>query len=186
MSSKPLFHLTSLTSLIALTVFVAACSRPAPTPTPAAARAPAAAAPAPVPAPAAGAAVEGPLSLPERLAREAANRPSGVLAAETVAARVSAAGVPLAALKQVLARPIGARYCALTRTAAGLVVSVCEFEDEAGAARGVDLSRRTFDRLIPGRRLMHKRGTLLTLTVGTPDARRDAEAARAASAFAAL
>ena len=109
-----------------------------------------------------------------------------MLSAEAVAAGLSGAGVPLGALKQVLARPLGARYCALARTAAGLVVSVCEFEDDAGAVRGVDLSRRTFDRLIPGRRLTHRRGTLLTLTVGSPDARRAAEAARAETAFAAL
>ena len=69
----------------------------------------------------------------------------------------------------MLARPLGARYCALARTASGLVVSLCEFDDDAQAARGVDLSRKTFDRLIPGRRLAHRRGTLLTLTLGAPD-----------------
>jgi hypothetical protein len=135
---------------------------------------------------AADAPAEGPLTLQDRLAREAAGRPSGVIPAEAVAAALSEASVPIGALKQVLARPLGARYCALARTAAGLVVSVCEFEDDARAARGGELSRRTFDRLIPGRRLTHKRGTLLTLTVGAPDARRTAEATRAEKAFAAL
>jgi hypothetical protein len=124
--------------------------------------------------------------LQQRLAREAARRPAGVISTEAVATALAAAGVPIGAPKQVLARSVGARYCALARTAAGLVVSVCEFEDDAGAARGVDLSRRTFDRLIPGRRLTHRRGTLLTLTVGAPDARRASEAARAERAFAAL
>jgi len=169
---KRMFHLISLAAIL-----TTACrTRPVPAPAPAAAPVPA-----PAPAPA-----EGPLTLQDRLAREAASRPSGVISAEAVAAALSDAGVPVGALKQVLARPVGARYCALARTAAGLVVSVCEFEDDAGAARGVDLSRRTFDRLIPGRRLTHRRGTLLTLTVGAPDTRRAAEAARAETVFAAL
>ena len=172
--------LTRSLHVIALTfVLTAACSArpalPSPPPPPSA--------PAPVATPSAA---EAPLGLYERLAREAATRPPGVIAAETVATALSAAGVPLGAPKQVLARPLGARYCALARTAAGLVVSVCEFDDDAQAARGVDLSHRTFDRLIPGRRLTHKRGTLLTLTMGTPDAKRAAEATRAESVFAAL
>ena len=175
--------------VMALTlVLTAACSTrsapPSPSSPPPASSA--AAAPTPSLSVAAAAASEGPLSLNERLAREAAGRPSGVISAETVAATLSAAGVPVGALKQVLARPLGARYCALARTASGLVVSVCEFDDDAQAARGVDLSRKTFDRLIPGRRLTHKRGTLMTLTMGTPDPKRAAEAARAESVFAAL
>ena len=95
------------------------------------------------------------------------------------------AGVPIGSSRQVLARPVGARYCALARTPTGLVASVCEFEDDGHAARGVDLSHRTFDALIPGRRLVHKRGTALTLTVGG-DPGRSAQAARAEAAFAAL
>jgi hypothetical protein len=109
-----------------------------------------------------------------------------VISTEAVAAALSAAGVPIGPPKQVLARPLGARYCALARTSSGLVVSVCEFDDDAQAARGVDLSHRTFDTLIPGRRLTHNRGTLMTLTLGTPDAKRAAEAARAESVFASL
>jgi hypothetical protein len=184
---KRWFHLISLT-----TILTAACSaRPIPAPAPAA-----------TPLPASDEKretgngkretgdgkweAEGPITLQERLVREAASRPPGVISAEAVAVALSDAGVPVGALKQVLARPVGARYCALARTAAGLVVSVCEFEDDAGAALGVDLSHRTFDRLIPGRRLTHRRGTLLTLTVGAPDTRRAAEAARAETAFAAL
>ena len=171
--------------VMALTLVVTvACTRSAPpSPSSPPPPSPPAVAAAPV---AAAAASDGPLSLNQRLAREAAGRPSGVISTETVAATLSAGGVPIGALKQVLARPLGARYCALARTAAGLVISVCEFDDDAQAARGIDLSRKTFDRLIPGRRLTHKRGTLMTLTVGTPDARRAAEAARAESVFAAL
>lgn len=175
--SRPLFVLV-LTSML-----TAAChTRPTPLPASQPAAPEEAAAVAPVPP----AGVEGPLTLNERLAREAASRPSGVLSAETIAAKLSAAGVPIGALKQVLARPLGARYCALARTASGLVVSLCEFDDDAQAARGVDLSRKTFDRLIPGRRLAHRRGTLLTLSLGAPDPTRFAEGARAEAVFATL
>jgi hypothetical protein len=162
--------------------FGACHQRSAPPPSPVAEPA----APPPAPAPPAPPTPGAPLSLPERLAREAAARPAGVLKVEVAAAALSAAGVPVGPLKQVLARPVGARYCALGRTGAGLVVSLCEFDDDTQAARGVDLSRRTFDRLIPGRRLAHRRGTLLTLTLGAPDPRRAAEGARAEAAFAAL
>jgi len=171
-----------LSVLVLTSMLTAACHTrptppsPPPTPPPTASQ-PAVAEPAPA---------EGPLTLNERLAREAASRPSGALPAETVAAKLSAAGVPIGALKQVLARPLGARYCALARTASGLVVSLCEFDDDAQAARGVDVSRKTFDRLIPGRRLAHRRGTLLTLTLGAPDPTRLAEGARAEAVFATL
>jgi hypothetical protein len=167
--------------LVLISTLAAACHKratpPSPPPPPIASQ-PAVAEPVSV--------MEGPLTLNERLAREAASRPSGALPAETVAAKLSAAGVPLGALKQVLARPLGARYCALARTTSGLVVSLCEFDDDAQAARGVDLSRKTFDHLIPGRRLAHRRGTLLTLTLGAPDATRLAESARAEAVFATL
>ena len=170
----------SLYVLALISIVAAGCHKrpppPSPPPPPTASQ-PAAAEPT---------AVAGPLTLNERLTREAASRPSGGLPAETVAAKLSAAGVPIGALRQVLARPLGARYCALARTASGLVVSLCEFDDDAQAARGVDLSRKTFDRLIPGRRLAHRRGTLLTLTLGAPDAKRLAEGARAEAVFATL
>jgi hypothetical protein len=172
-----------LSALVLTSTLAAAChKRPTPPspPTPPPTASPPAVAEAPP------AAVEGPLTLNERLAREAASRPSGALPAETVAAKLSAAGVPIGALKQVLARPLGARYCALARTASGLVVSLCEFDDDAQAARGVDLSRKTFDRFIPGRRLAHRRGTLLTLTLGAPDPTRLAEGARAEAVFTTL
>jgi hypothetical protein len=168
--------------LVLTSILIAACHTRATQPSP-----PAPPSPSAPPAPAAvRAAPEEPLTLNERLAREAATRPSGVISTEAVAVALSTAGVPIGSLKQVLARPLGARYCALARTPSGLVVSLCEFDDDALAARGVDLSRRTFDRLIPGRRLAHKRGTLMTLTVGAPDAARSAEVARAEAVFARL
>jgi hypothetical protein len=136
--------------------------------------------PAPAPPPVQGA------TLGERLAREAATRPAGALRAERVANALAAGGLPVAPLKQVLARTVGARYCAATHTDAGLGVAVCEFASEADAARGLAYSRETFDRLVPGRRLARNGSTLLTLTRAAPGARLDAEAARAAAIFVAM
>jgi len=143
--------------------------------------------PTPVSAPTAGAdPADQYLSLGERLAREAGARPAGAIPAETVAAALAAAGVPLGPIHQVLGRTIGARYCALVRTPAGVVVSICEFASDDEAARGLALSQRTFDRLISGRHLARNRGTVLTLTSGAPDGTRDAQVQRAAAAFAAI
>jgi hypothetical protein len=65
-----------------------------------------------------------------------------------------------------------------------LGVAVCEFADDAEAARGLDYSQRTFDRLIPNRRLVRNHRTVLTLTQATPAP--DDGAARAARIFASL
>jgi len=126
------------------------------------------------------------LTLVERLAREARGRPTAAPRAEDVVAALSAAGVAVGPLKQVLARTVGARYCATARTAAGLAVAVCEFGDAAQADSGLAYSRRTFDRLIPGRRLSRNRGTVLTLTPPEPEPRFETEAGRIAAVFAAL
>src|SRR5262249_9027480 len=104
---------------IALLVLAGACRSASPP----------AAAPAPLPDPLPAGRGEG--TLDQRLAKEAAERPAGALRAEAVAAALAARGVPVGPLKQVLARPLGARYCAMARTPAGLVVSLCEFDDDA-------------------------------------------------------
>ena len=95
------------------------------------------------------------------------------------------AGVAVAPPTQVLARTIGARYCAATSTPAGLAVAVCEFGDDAEAERGLAYSRRTFDHLVPARTLLRNHATVLTLSPG--DARAlAADVGRASAAFVAL
>jgi hypothetical protein len=138
---------------------------------------------APAPAPAADDAAAERLTLAERLTREASSRPAGALRAEDVAAALQRAGLGLAPMQQVLARTVGARFCMSARTEAGMGVAVCEFADDAEAARGLDYSRRTFDRLIPDRRLLRNHRTVLTLTGAQA---LDGQAARAAEAFASL
>jgi hypothetical protein len=124
------------------------------------------------------------LSLMERLQRESAARPAGTPRPEDVQAALGSHGITLERWKQVLATPVGARFCMAGETPHGLGVAVCEYGSEAEAARGLGYSRATFDRLIPNRRLSVNRKTLLTLTPATPAV--GEEATRVATAFAAL
>jgi hypothetical protein len=132
-------------------------------------------------------AAEAPASLPgvfDRLEAESSNRPSGTVTVEDVVAALVAAGDPTDHQQQVLAGPLGARYCAVLETRSGQVLSVCEFESPAAARAGLDLSRSRFDRLIPGRRFELNGSTLLTVAP-----RGDTSADRCAAArelFAAL
>jgi hypothetical protein len=126
------------------------------------------------------------LTLAERLTREAGSRPAGALRAEEVATALQRAGIELRAMKQVLARTVGARFCMSTQTGAGLGVAVCEFADDAEAAAGLDYSQRTFDRLIPNRRLIRNHGTVLTVTRPQEVPALDEQTERAVRAFASL
>ena len=107
------------------------------------------------------------LPLGERLAHEAATRPAARLRAEEVAAALAARGMALRGWKQVLASPLGARFCMAGQTPGGAVVAICEFADGDQAARGTAYSHATFDRLIPRRTLTRRGATLLT--VARPD-----------------
>jgi len=120
------------------------------------------------------------LPLGARLAREAGARPTGTPRAEEVLAALARGGLTVEGQKQVLASTVGAAYCASAGTPRGLAVAVCEYPAEAAARQGMEYSHRVFDRLIPGRRLLVNRKTLLTVT-GADD-----EARRAAEIFAAL
>ena len=144
----------------------AASPAAAPTPTPTPAPAP------PPPAPSG-------LSLADRLAQEAASRPSAGLRVERVLAALSAEGE-----MQVLASPVLARFCLVGRTRDDMGVAACEYDSDADAERGREHSRRSFDRLVPNRTLSVHRGTLLTVTYpGTASA---SAADRLVSAFEAM
>jgi hypothetical protein len=121
------------------------------------------------------------LPLVARLEREARTRPTGTPRAEEVLAAFARNGIPVEGAMQVLASTVGAAYCTSAGTPQGLAIAVCEFPAEALARQGLEYSHRTFDALIPGRRLLLNRKTLLTVT-GAPDA----EAKKAAEIFAAL
>jgi hypothetical protein len=121
------------------------------------------------------------LPLPARLQREAQARPTGTPRAEEVMAALERGGLALEGHQQVLASTVGAAYCTSAVTPKGVAVAVCEYPAEDQARRGLEYSHRTFDRLIPGRRLLLNRKTMLTMTGAA-----DADATAAARIFTAL
>jgi hypothetical protein len=125
--------------------------------------------PAALPAPPPSTSPASALSLMERLAAEQAGRsPATRPRAETVQAALAARGLVVERWKQVLASPVGARFCLAGSTELGVGVAVCEYDRPDAARAGRDRSRAVFDRLIPGRQLLVRGTTLLTLT--RPDA----------------
>jgi hypothetical protein len=126
------------------------------------------------------------LPLGERLAREAASRSAAGLRAERVQQALAGQGIALARWKQVLASPVGARFCMAGLTGTGLAVAVCEYADSAQATRGQAISHARFDRLIPDRALIRNGATLLTLTRPSPGPAFRAETERVSEIFAAL
>lgn len=120
------------------------------------------------------------LPLVDRLQREAKSRPTGTPSAEQVLAALTRGGIALEGTQQVLASTVGAAYCASTGTPRGVAIAVCEYPAEEAAQRGMEYSHKVFDWLVPGRRLLLNRKTMLTVT-GADD-----EAKRAAAIFAAL
>lgn len=111
---------------------------------------------------------------------EASDHPEARAAVEAVLATFRDDGIAFTRTRQVLARPLAARYCASALTAAGLGLSLCAFQDEQAAAAGRALSRQSFDALIPGRSLLVGNTQLLTITKPASEAaRHEAERMRA-------
>jgi len=112
-----------------------------------------------------------------RLADEAASRPGRALRAEQLFAALERRGVLLSQKRQVLASTVGARYCELAVSDSGLGVSVCEYADDQAARAGSDASHQRFDAIVPGRTLLTRAGSVLTLTPPQNErARREANA----------
>ena len=129
------------------------------------------------------------LTLAERLAQEVAARPDSAPPTEVIEAALARAGLQIAQWRQVLASTVGAAYCRAGHTPRGVAVALCQYPDEASAARGLTYSHGTFDRLIPNRELRLNRTTLLTLappagTASSPAVASDMR--RAADSFARL
>lgn len=132
------------------------------------------------------------LSIMERLQHEATTRTPARPNAEAVAAALASRGMPLQGWKQVLASPLGARFCMAGQTAQGNAVAVCEFATAAQAESGLRYSHATFDPVIPNRRLIRREKTVLTISpaggrTGNRGDTGDNDEVKAASAiFAAL
>lgn len=91
----------------------------------------------------------------------------------------------LARKRQVLGNTVGASYCETAISGNGLALSVCEYSDARAAASGRELSRSQFDAIVPGRRLLTRENTVLTLTPAPSENARD-ELAKIESVFAEL
>jgi hypothetical protein len=126
------------------------------------------------------------MPLADRLAREAAGRSQVRPRGEDVLAAFRTRGFPVVRSRQVLASPLGAQFCLAGVTEQGLVLAVCEFGDEASARKGLEFSRRTFDRRIPGRSLHLNGPTLLTITRPEADPAMDQQVQRAVGIFSTL
>jgi hypothetical protein len=104
------------------------------------------------------------LSLIEQLQKEATLRPSETIRAEAIFSALSSQGIVVPKTTQVLARPIGARFCLSGMSDLGLTVVACEFSNNEEAHKGLTYSEKTFGPWIPNRRLYVNQKTLLTLT----------------------
>jgi hypothetical protein len=103
------------------------------------------------------------LVLPEKLATEAAGRPTGTPKAEDVLAAITKSGVPLQDEAQHLASTIGAHFCIGAKSTLGLAMSACEYNDEAAALAGRDMSAKAFARVEHRDITVNKKTTLTIL-----------------------
>jgi hypothetical protein len=105
-----------------------------------------------------------------KLAQEAQGRPTGTPKAEDVLAAITAAGVPLESVAQHVATTIGAHFCIGATSKVGLRLSACEYDTEAGAAAGRDLSTKAFAPILHRDIALNKKTSLTILQQPfTPD-----------------
>ncbi|MDQ3266242.1 MAG: hypothetical protein M3Y59_21775 [Myxococcota bacterium] len=118
-----------------------------------------------------------------RLARESAARPEGTPSAEDVLKELRKAGVELEEAQQQLGSPMGARYCASSRSR-DLRLTVCEYDSEANARAGTSQGPTP----APGaeRRVLRNKKTLLWVLQPQPTEESKTQAGRATTAFSAL
>jgi hypothetical protein len=93
---------------------------------------------------------------------EGAHRADGSPRVDDVVAAFSSAGVPVLGLRQHLAKPFGATYCAGAEAAEGVVLSLCEYASAEAAVKGRSDSAKSLA-TIPNRQVMQNGTTTLTL-----------------------
>ncbi len=93
---------------------------------------------------------------------EAANRPAHTARVEDVLAAFEGAGVRISDVRQHLAKPFGADYCAGAEANQCVVLSVCEYRSSAAAAAGRIASAKGLAS-IPHRQIAQNGATTLTL-----------------------
>ncbi len=143
---------------------------------------PTAVAPPPVVAPAAPGAKGG--TLGERLEREGSHRPAAAFRAEDVFGVLAKGGLEITERMQILGTTVGAAYCQNAHTASDVVVTVCEFEDEASAEKGKAAALSSME--IPNRQVVQHHATTLQV-IESPKTEKSAKSAAAVlSAFSAM
>jgi hypothetical protein len=93
---------------------------------------------------------------------EALHRPTGTVRVEDVLVAFKSAGVETSMLRQHLAKPFGAEYCAGAEAGRDVVLSVCEYASSDAATRGRGASTKGLAS-IPNREIMQNGATTLTL-----------------------
>lgn len=120
----------------------------------------------------------------QELTLEKNSRPKIALPAERVVEAFREEGIESEPLKQGLAGPIKARYCALGRTKKGVGFTLCEYPTVELAKEGRGISEQRYGGLF-GRDLLLNKETLLIVRPGDGDEAK-AEAKAMASIFGGL
>jgi hypothetical protein len=121
-----------------------------------------------------------------RLSREAKSRPKVSPTAEDVFAACDKIGAAVAQRQQSLAATYKANYCIGGFTPGNtLAVNVCEYDDEAAATAGRDLSKKLFPTLTSRNVWSRKAATLTIIEQKQDDATKELEK-KIAAAFQAL
>lgn len=110
------------------------------------------------------------MSLGERFASEAKNRPTGTVTVEQVHGAMKAKGLVFKFEKQHLGAPFYAAYCMGSELGDDVALSVCEYTSAPGAEKGKAASEKAFAS-VPNRKLYLNGATMLTVREGklSPD-----------------
>ena len=116
---------------------------------------------------------------------EVLHRPTGTVRVEDVLVAFKRAGVETAMLRQHLAKPFGAEYCAGAEASHDVVLSLCEYASSEAATLGRGASTKGLA-TIPNREIVQNGATTLTLRERTRTPESHALVERMKHAFAAL
>lgn len=116
---------------------------------------------------------------------EARQRPTGTVHVEDALVAFESAGVETTDVRQHLAKPFGADYCAGAEAGHGVVLSLCEYADPAAASAGRAASAKGLA-TIPHREIVQNGATTLTLRERSRTPESQAVVERLKRAFGAL
>lgn len=124
-------------------------------------------------------------SVGEKLQQESSARVTGNPRAEDVVSALQKAGLQLRDPRQHAAAPMRALFCIGAQSENNVSLSVCEYEGDAAARAGRELSMDAF-KDIPNREVSVNRSTTLTLLQSPRTLRSETEVKRALDVFKSL